>query len=68
MVGLAEMLEQGEPLMNRTMDAVRRYHEARDSSAPGDEVNRLRDAAETLMRELRDFQVGVISRIGPGVQ
>ncbi len=66
MVGLAEMLEQGEPLMNRTMDAVRRYHEARDSSSSSDEIDRLRAAAETLMGELRDFQVGVISRIGSG--
>ncbi|WP_175649495.1 hypothetical protein [Pseudomonas sp. Marseille-P9899] len=64
MVGLAEMLKEGEPLMRQAMDAVRRYHEARDSSLTDDEVDRLRAIAEALMRELRDFQVGVIGKIG----
>lgn len=66
MVALAEMLEEGEHLMKRTMDAVRRYHEARDSSSSSDEINRLRGDAETLMGELRDFQIGVIRRIDSG--
>ena len=63
MVGLTELLEEGEPLMRFAMDAVLRYHEARDSAASCEEVERLRDDAEVLMRELRDFQVEIISMI-----
>ena len=66
MVGLTEMLEAGAPTVARAMNAVRRYHEARDSSSSSDEINRLRGDAETLMGELRDFQIGVIRRIDPG--
>lgn len=66
MVGLTEMLEAGAPTVARAMNAVRRYHEARDSSVPTQEVDRLREEAEALMHELQDFQVGVIRKIGPG--
>ena len=63
MVGLVEMLAEGEPLMARTMSAVRRYHEARDSSVACDVVEQMRNDAETLMRELNAFQVEVIERL-----
>lgn len=66
MGGLEEMLAEGEPLMRRAMQAVRRYHEARDSSVPRDEVARLLCDVEALMRELSAFQQRVISRITPG--
>lgn len=66
MEGLAGVLTEGEPLFERAMQAVRRFHDARDSSSLSDEVDRLRGDAERLMGELRDFQIGVIRRIDPG--
>jgi len=38
---LDEKIAAGEPLIRQAMDALRRYHEARDSLTPAEEVERL---------------------------
>jgi len=65
MEGLAVVLTEGEPLLERAMQAVRRFHEARDSSTPREEVERLKDEAEALMKELSAFQMDALERIIP---
>lgn len=65
MEGLAVMIDEGEPLIERAMQAVRRFHEARDSSAPSQEVERLKGEAEALMKELSAFQMDALERIIP---
>lgn len=65
MEGLAVVLTEGEPLLERAMQAVRRFHEARDSSTPREEVERLKDEAEALMKKLSAFQMDALERIIP---
>lgn len=65
MHGLADMLNEGKPLLERAMQAVRRFHEARDSSVSREEVERLRNEAEALMEELSAFQVEALERVTP---
>lgn len=62
---LAGALNEGKPLIERAMQAVRRFHEARDSSTPREEVERLRDEAEALMKELSVFQMEALQLITP---
>ena len=42
------------------MDAVRRYHEARDSLTAAEEVDRLRLEAESLMQAVSEYQQAVL--------
>ena len=65
MHGLADMLNEGKPLLERAMQAVRRFHEARDSSVSREEVERLRNEAEALMAEVSAFQVEALERVTP---
>ncbi|MDD2059037.1 hypothetical protein N5D52_20865 [Pseudomonas sp. GD03860] len=53
---LDEKMVTGEPLIQQTMDAMRRYHEARDSLTAAEEVERLRLEAESLMEALQEYQ------------
>ena len=53
---LQEKMAAGEPLMEQAMDAMRRYHEARDSLTPAEEVDRLRLEAESLLQAVCDYQ------------
>ena len=65
MEGVEGGLTEGEPLLERAMQAVRRFHEARDSSTPREEVERLKDEAEALMKELSVLQMDALERIIP---
>lgn len=65
MEGLADVLNEGEPLLERAIQAVRRFHEARDYSAPREEVERLKDEAEAVIKELSAFQIDALERIIP---
>jgi hypothetical protein len=56
MKDLAEKISAGEPLMQQAMEAMRRYHEAKDSLTPAEEVDRLRLEAESLMDAVQDYQ------------
>ncbi|MCP8350419.1 MULTISPECIES: hypothetical protein [Pseudomonas] len=57
---LQEKMAAGEPLMQQAMDAVRRYHEARDSLTAAEEVDRLRLEAEALMQAVSEYQQAVL--------
>ncbi|PPS61068.1 hypothetical protein [Pseudomonas sp. BRM28] len=57
---LQEKMAAGEPLMQQAMDAVRRYHEARDSPTAAEEVDRLRLEAEALMQAVSEYQQAVL--------
>lgn len=57
---LQEKMAAGEPLMQQAMDAMRRYHEARDSLTAAEEVERLRLEAESLMQAVSEYQQAVL--------
>ncbi|WP_009396957.1 hypothetical protein [Pseudomonas bharatica] len=59
------MFKDEERLLERAIQAVRRFHEARDYSAPREEVERLKDEAEAMMKELSAFQMDALERIIP---
>ncbi|MGE8459111.1 MAG: hypothetical protein ACN6OY_21310 [Pseudomonas alloputida] len=56
MKNLEEAIAAGEPLMQQAMDALRRYHEARDSLTCAEEVERLRLEAESLFEAVHEYQ------------
>ncbi|ANY87640.1 hypothetical protein IEC33019_2081 [Pseudomonas putida] len=55
---LAGLIEAGEPLIQQAVDAMREYHQAQDSGAPLEEVERLRLLAESLFQVGSDFSFG----------
>lgn len=57
---LDDKIKTGEPLMQQAMDAMRRYHEARDSLTAAEEVERLRLEAESLMQAVSEYQQAVL--------
>lgn len=56
MKDLKEKVAAGEPLVRQAVDALRRYHEARDSLTPAEEVDRLRLEAESLFDAVHEYQ------------
>jgi hypothetical protein len=56
MKDLEEKIITGEPLMQQAMEAMRRYHEAKDSLTPPEEVDRLRLEAESLFEAVHEYQ------------
>ncbi|MNJ21234.1 hypothetical protein D3C77_155810 [compost metagenome] len=56
MKDLEEKIAAGEPLMQQAMDALRRYHEARDFLASSEEVERSRLEAESLFEAVQEYQ------------
>lgn len=57
---LHKKMALGEPLMQQAMEAMRRYHEARDSLTDAEEVERLRLEAESLMQAVSEYQLSVL--------
>ncbi|WP_082075451.1 hypothetical protein [Pseudomonas sp. 2(2015)] len=53
---LDEKIAAGEPLMQQAMEAMRRYHEARNSLTSAEVVERLRLEAESLMEAVHEYQ------------
>lgn len=53
---LEEWVRVGDPLLREALSAVRRYHEAKDSSAPAEEVNQLWLQADSLMEVVLEYQ------------
>ncbi|MNJ27768.1 hypothetical protein D3C81_1741360 [compost metagenome] len=45
-----------ERLIQSALDALCRYQDARNSSAPAKEIERLRQESETQMKSLEEFQ------------
>lgn len=56
---LIGMVEAGEPLIQQVIDAMREYHQAQDSGAPSEEIERLRLLAEYLFQVVSDYQLRV---------
>lgn len=46
------------------IEAMKRYHEARDFGAPPEEVERLKILAESLFQAINDYQLQALG--GPG--
>lgn len=53
----------GEPLIAQSMQALKRYWEARDYGAAADEVERLRIHAEALAQAVSDYQLRTVSKL-----
>ncbi|MNJ31095.1 hypothetical protein D3C81_2134560 [compost metagenome] len=53
--GLGAKIKAGEPLMQKAMEALRRYHEAQGVQ-PVEEVERLRLEAEALFVAVGEYQ------------
>lgn len=53
---LKEWMVVGDPLLKEALSVVRRYHEAKDSPATAEEVERLRLEAESLMEAVQEYQ------------
>ncbi|WP_460419332.1 hypothetical protein [Pseudomonas sp. microsymbiont 2] len=51
------MVEAGEPLILEAIDALRRYHEAKDFGADSAEIERLRLIAESSYQAVTDYQL-----------
>lgn len=54
---LIRFLEGDDPLMREAIDALKRYHEAVDASAPEEEVEHLKNEAEALFQAVSDYLV-----------
>ncbi|WP_434120371.1 hypothetical protein [Pseudomonas fortuita] len=50
------ILEPGNPLMTKAIDALKRYHEAQAAGLPAEEVERLKTEAEQLFQAVSEFQ------------
>lgn len=59
-----EVQEASEPLMQQAVDAMRRYHEARDSVTSAEEVERLRLVAESLYQAVNEYQLDALGGEG----
>lgn len=57
---LQEKMAAGEPLMQQAMDAMRRYHDAKDLGATAEDVERLRLEVESLMQAVSEYQQAVL--------
>lgn len=57
------MIEAGEPLIQRAVDAFRHYHEAQDRGDSPEEVERLRLLAESLFQVVSDYQLRVVAKL-----
>lgn len=53
-------VESGDVLMGQAIDAMRRYHEARDYGAPKGEVDQLRLLAESLFQAASEYQQRIV--------
>ena len=56
-------VEAGEPLIKQSMEALKRYLEARDDGAPAEEVERLRLHSESLAQAVSDYQLRTVSKL-----
>lgn len=52
---LSEKIKAGEPLMERAVQALRRYHEAQETQ-PAEKVEKLRLEAEALFAAVHEYQ------------
>ena len=56
-------IEAGEPLIEQSMQALKRYWEARGYGAPAEEVERLRLHSESLAQAVSDYQLRTVAKL-----
>ncbi|TDF86283.1 hypothetical protein [Pseudomonas sp. H9] len=61
---LQELMDQGEPLMNQAVDALRRYNEAK-GQLPPKQVEQLRLEAEALFQAVQAYQLRSLGGAAP---
>ena len=54
-LSLGDKMKAGEPLMERAVQALRRYHEAQETQ-PAEKVEKLRLEAEALFVAVHEYQ------------
>ena len=59
----AAAVEAGEPLIAQSMEALKRYWEAREYGAPDEEVERLRLHSESLAQAVSDYQLRTVAKL-----
>ncbi|MEX5490991.1 hypothetical protein ABFV43_19435 [Pseudomonas fulva] len=59
----AAAVEAGEPMIEQSMEALKRYWEAKDYGAPADELERLRLHSESLAQAVSDYQLRTVSKL-----
>lgn len=59
----ADAIQAGETLIAQSMEALKRYWEARDYGAPAEEVERLRIHSEGLAQAVSDYQLRTVSKL-----
>lgn len=57
MASVEDLIEAGEPLLQAALQAMRRHNAAKGADAPAEEVERPRLQAETLFRQLSEYQM-----------
>ncbi|MBF8692334.1 hypothetical protein [Pseudomonas fulva] len=60
---LAKAINAGEPLIAESMEALKRYWEAKDHGAPPEELERLRLHSESLAQAVSDYQLRTVSQL-----
>lgn len=56
------MVEAGEPLIQKAIDAMHCYHQTQDHGAPAEEIERLRLLAESLFQAVSDYKLHVVAK------
>lgn len=62
------LVEAGEPLIQKAIEAMREYHQAQDRNALPDEVERLRLLADSLYQAVIDYQLVQAGRAPATIQ
>ncbi|KJK05384.1 hypothetical protein UB47_22000 [Pseudomonas sp. 5] len=57
-------MRAGEQLLQSALEAVRKYQQAKDSSTPTEEVERLRLGTESLMQAVQQYQQRAMGGLG----
>lgn len=60
------ILAPAHQLYTDAVDAMKRYHEAQASARPGDEIERLRQIAESQFRAVNEYQLRAMCRHSSG--
>ncbi|WP_080958456.1 MULTISPECIES: hypothetical protein [Pseudomonas] len=60
------ILAPDHQLYTDAVDAMQRYHKAQASARPGDEIERLRQIAESQFRAVNEYQLRAMGRHSSG--
>ncbi|CAB5646583.1 MULTISPECIES: hypothetical protein [Pseudomonas] len=60
---MQQIMEEGEPLMQCAIEALRAYHTAQSDGRPADEIERLRLDAEVKFKRTSDYQLTALNQM-----